>query len=334
MAIVGGEAKSPAGVGSWLGSRPLAALRAPEMRRIAVLALVLALFTVLNPAFLSRGSIDAVVQALAFVGIVAVGQTLLIIAGEFDLSVGSTAALCSVAAALLMTKGGQDPILAMVMGLALGGLVGLANAILVLRVAIPSFIATIGMLFVARGLTVYISDAKPIHPLPAVVGELGDLGVAGLSVSIVALLLLVVLGTFLVQRTAFGRLICATGGNVEAARIAGVKTVRIKAALFVTVGVLAGLSGILSIIHFGSASHTTGIGWELTAIAAVVVGGTSLFGGTGTVFGTLIGLAILQAITNGLVAANIDPWWQTVTIGLIMIASVSVDLARRRVRPA
>lgn len=309
-------------------------LRAPELRRVAVLALVLALFTVLNPAFLSPGSLAAVVQALAFVGIVAVGQTLLIIAGEFDLSVGSTAALASMSAALLMTRGNVDPVLSMLVGLAVGGLVGLANAVLVLRAAIPSFIATIGMLFVARGVTVYISNAKPVNPLPAVVGQLGALHVAGISLSIVTLLLLVVIGSVLVQRTAFGRLICATGGNAEAARIAGVKTMRIKATLFVTVGVLAGLSGILSIIHFGSASHTTGTGWELAAIAAVVVGGTSLFGGTGTVLGTLIGLAILQAITNGLVAANIDPWWQTVTIGLIMIASVSVDLARRRVRPA
>jgi ribose transport system permease protein len=315
------------------GARGRSILRAPESKRVAVLILVVALFAYLNPAFLRPASIAAVIQAMAFVGIVAVGQTLLIIAGEFDLSVGSTAALCSISAALLMTKGGLDPYLSTGLGLAIGGLVGLVNAALVLRARIPSFIATIGMLFVAHGLAVYISDAKPIHPLPPAITNIGALDTGAFSLGVAILLLLVVLGTILLRRTNFGRLLCATGGNAEAARIAGVKTQRVKAILFVTTGILAGLSGILSIIHFGSATATTGTGWELSAIAAVVVGGTSLFGGGGTVIGTLIGLTILQTITSGLVAARIDPWWQTVTIGVIMLASVSVDVVRRRARP-
>jgi len=203
----------------------------------------------------------------------------------------------------------------------------------VLKVAIPSFIATIGMLFVVRGLTVYISHARPIYPLPPVVHSLGDVKLAGISVSIVIFLSLVVVCAFILNRTTFGRLIRATGGNPEAARIAGVRTVRTKVMLFVFVGILASFAGILSIMYFGSGTSTTGTGWELSAIAAVVVGGTSLFGGSGTVVGTFLGLLILQSIANGMVAAQIDPWWQTITIGVIMLFSVSVDLIRRRTRP-
>ncbi len=302
----------------------------PELKRLLVLVAIFAVFTYLNPAFIRLESIAAIVQAMAFAGIVAVGLTLLIIAGEFDLSVGSTACLASIVAAMLMTESQLDPVLAMVAGVAIGGVVGLVNATLVLVARIPSFIATIAMLGIARGLAVWLSGARPIN-LPQL-ATFSDIERTA-SVSVIVLLVLVVLGQFLISRTNFGRLMSATGGNAEASRLAGVKTVRIKGILFVTSGLLAGLSGILAIMHFGSATATTGLGWELSAVAAVVVGGTSLFGGGGTVVGTLIGLAILQTITSGLVVVHIDPWWQTVVIGLIMLASVSIDSLRRRVRP-
>ena len=308
-------------------------VRAPESKRLLVLLLIIGFFGFLNNAFISGDSFLAIFQAMAFVGIVAIGQTLLIVAGEFDLSVGSVAALADVSAALLMVKAGIDPILAMAIGLGIGALIGVCNGILVLRVGVPSFIATIGMLFIARGLTVWITGAKPIYPLPPVIDQLGDINLFGLSASLVIMLLLVVVGTFVLDRMTFGRLIRATGGNPEAARIAGVKTVRTKFMLFVLVGLLAGLSGVLSLVHFGAGTHLMGQGWELSAIAAVVVGGTSLFGGSGTVIGTFLGLIILQSISNGMVAAQIDPWWQTITIGLIMLLSVSVDVTRRRRRP-
>lgn len=307
--------------------------RVPELKRLVVLLAVVGFFGVLNPAFISGDSFLAVIQASAFVGITAVGLTLLITAGEFDLSVGSVAALANVSTALLMVKAGLDPLVSIGIGLSLGAAVGVVNAVLVLRVGVPSFIATIGMLFIARGLTVWVTAAKPVYPLPPLIDELGELRLLGLSASIIVLLALVVAGALVLDRLVLGRLIRATGGNPEAARIAGVKTDRTKLLLFILVGSLASLSGILSLIHFGSGTHLMGNGWELMAIAAVVVGGTSLFGGSGTVVGTLLGLLILQSISSGMVAARIDPWWQTITIGLIMLASVSVDVTRRRRRP-
>jgi ribose transport system permease protein len=294
---------------------------------------VVGFFGFLNNAFISGDSFLAIFQAMAFVGIVAIGQTLLIVAGEFDLSVGSVAALADVSAALLMVQAGVDPIVAMLVGLGVGAFVGVCNGILVLRVGVPSFIATIGMLFIARGLTVWITAAKPIYPLPPVIDQLGDINLFGLSASLVIMLLLVVVGTFVLDRMTFGRLIRATGGNPEAARIAGVKTVRTKFLLFVLVGLLAGLSGVLSLVHFVAGTHLMGQVWELAASAAVVVGGTSLFGGSGTVIGAGPGLIMLQSSSAGRVAAQIASWWQTITIGLIMLFSVTVDVTRRRKRP-
>ncbi len=298
-----------------------------EAKRLAVLLAIVALFSYMNPGFLRIDSFAAIIQAIAFAGIVGVAQTLLIIAGEFDLSVGSNACLTSIVAALLMTQYGLDPTLSMVLGIATGAGVGLINSVLILRVRIPSFIATIAMLGMARGLATWLCGARPIHNLPLTPYSNVD---ATVSFSVVALFVLVVAGQLLVTRTNFGRLICATGGSAEAARIAGVKTIRIKAMLFVVSGILAGLSGMLTIIHFGSSTITTGSGWELSAVAAVVVGGTSLFGGGGTMIGTLIGLLILQTINSGLVVVHIDPWWQNIVIGMVMLGSVSIDALRRR----
>jgi ribose transport system permease protein len=314
-----------------LRARARALLAAPELKRLLVLLVIVAMFTLMNPAFFRAAGMAAIVQAMAFAGIVAVGQTLLIIAGEFDLSVGSTAALTSIVVAVLVTQWSVGPVVAMIVALAVGGVVGLVNATVVLRFRVPSFIATIAMLGIARGLAVWISSAKAIR-VPQL-AQFSDLDHA-VSFSVVVLVVLVLAGHFLVVRTNFGRIMCATGGNAEAARIAGVKTLRIKGILFVTSGLLAGLSGILSNIHFGSTTIATGSGWELSAVAAVVVGGTSLFGGGGTLIGTLIGLSILQTITSGLVVVHVDPWWQTILIGVIMLASVSIDTLRRRVRPA
>jgi ribose transport system permease protein len=330
VSAVGSLTRVPAPV-SPLRGRARAFIAAPELKRLAVLVVIVAVFTLMNPAFFRTASMAAIVQAMAFVGIVAVGQTLLIIAGEFDLSVGSTAALTSIVVAVLVTQRNVDPVVAMLIALGVGGIVGLVNATVVLRFRVPSFIATIAMLGIARGLAVWISAAKAIR-VPQL-APFSDLDHA-VSFSVVLLVVLVLAGHFLVGRTNFGRTMCATGGNAEAARIAGVKTLRIKGILFVTSGLLAGLSGILSNIHFGSTTIATGSGWELSAVAAVVVGGTSLFGGGGTLIGTLIGLAILQTITSGLVVVHIDPWWQTILIGMIMLASVSIDTLRRRVRPA
>ena len=307
-------------------------LRAPEMKSMAFLIVVVGIFSFMNPAFLSFASFMSILQALAFIGIVSVGMTLLIVAGEFDLSVGSVATLANVSAALLMVKTGVDPVVSLLIGMGIGLLVGAVNAILVLTFAVPSFIATIGMMFMARGIAVWLSAAKPILPLPPIANQIGDIHVLGLSLSVFVFLLLVGVGAFVLARTNFGCLVRATGGNAEAAQIAGVKTKRTKFLLFMLSGALAGFAGTLTLVHFGTGTHEMGNGWELTAIAAVVIGGTSLFGGTGTVIGTFIGLMILHAIAFGMVAARIDPWWQISATGVIMLLSLTAEAVDKRRR--
>jgi ribose transport system permease protein len=324
--------------GSRLSAGARAVVSAPEMKRFAVLVAVVAIFAIQEPRFLRPESMSAIVQAMSLIGIVAVGQTLLIIAGEFDLSVGSNAALASAVAGVvaahqveganLALVPGVDPAVSILVGLAVGMAVGAVNAVVVLVGRIPSFIATIAMLGIARGLTAYISEAKAMR-LPDMT-QLSWLDTGPVSLSVAFLLVCILVGHFVVVRMNFGRTICATGSNPEAARIAGVNTVRVKASLFVITGLLAGLAGVINNVHFKSTTIATGSGWELLAVAAVVVGGTSLFGGSGTLIGTLIGLAILQTITSGLVVIHIDPWWQQVLIGLIMLLSVSIDSIRRR----
>jgi ribose/xylose/arabinose/galactoside ABC-type transport system permease subunit len=321
-----------------LGARVREFARVPELQRVVVLLVVLAIFTYLNPGFIRGASLAAIVQSMSLVGIVAVGLTLLIIAGEFDLSVGSTAALASGVAAVVATHQvegatlavvpGVPPLAAILVGLAVGVAVGAVNAIVVLVGRVPSFIATIAMLGIARGLTAYITEAKAMR-VPEM-EQLGWLNAGPVSLSVAVMLVLVVIGHFVVVRTNFGRSMCATGSNAEAARVAGVKTMRVKAVLFVITGLLAGLAGVITNIHFKSTTIATGTGWELFAIAAVVIGGTSLFGGGGTVIGTLIGLAILQSITSGLVVIYIDPWWQTVLVGTMILLSVAIDSVQRR----
>lgn len=299
---------------------------------IAALAVLVVVFEALNSAFLSSADIHAILGAVSFVGIIAVGQTVLLVAGEFDLSVGSTAGLCAIVAAWLMTKGGLPPALGLLGGLVAGGLIGLVNGVVVVRFGIPAFIATLGMLYAAQGLTNLITNGDPIYPLPDVVGNVGQATpIFGLGWSVVVMLALLVVGDLVLRRTTIGRNLYATGGNREVARLVGINTGLYKIACFVLVGALAGLAGMFVMGSLASGSPTIGTGWELVVIAGVVVGGVSLFGGVGSVLAGLIGMLLLQVVQSGLVVAGVSANWQTVAVGVIMILAVGLDLLRRRV---
>ena len=150
--------------------------------------------------------------------------------------------------------------------------------------------------------------------------------------SIIIFIILIFVGEFILNKTNFGKVIAAIGSNPEAARTAGINTNRVKLLLFMATGCGAALAGYLSLLHFGSAWFTLGSGWELLAIAGMVIGGTSLFGGKGTVIGLFLGLLLMQVVASGMVATNIDPWWQTVITGVIVLVSLSVDMKRKKVK--
>jgi ribose transport system permease protein len=217
-------------------------------------------------------------------------------------------------------------------GLATGGAIGLINGLVTVRLGIPAFIATLGMLYIARGLNYLLCQGYPIYPLPAPLVAFGNAEPLGLSWAFVFLVAITLLGDFGLRKTVLGRRVLATGGNAEVARIAGISTRRVKTGCYVLTGVLAAAAGILLMAQLNVGQPEIGSGWELDVIASVVIGGVSLFGGIGTVTGTFLGLLIMQIVRSGLVVSRVSTHWQTVAVGVIMIVAVGLDFLRRRAK--
>jgi ribose transport system permease protein len=304
----------------------------PELGVLLPLLLFIAFFYILNPVFLSPKSMANMLRALSFVGIIALGQTFLMISGEFDLSVGSTAGLCAIVCSHLMANMGWGIAPAIVAGLLTGAVVGLVNSFVVLKMGVPAFIATLGMLYMARGVNYLISKGYSIYPLPEPINEFGVSQPGGISWSFFVFIVLAIIFDQVLRRTVHGRKLYAVGGNKEVASLAGINVNIIKTSGFVLVGVMAGLAGILLMSRIVTGQPTIGLGWELNVIAAVVIGGVSLWGGVGTVAGAVIGLLIMQVVNTGLIIISVDPYWQTVAVGAIMILAVFLDLLRRRAK--
>jgi ribose transport system permease protein len=315
---------------AWISLRQ--ALTVPEAGILIPLVAFTLLFYALDPALLSRNNIGAMLRGVSFVGVIAVGQTLLMIGGELDLSVGSVAGLCAIVSSWLMKNASWPVATAMPAGLLTGGLVGLINGVVAVRLGVPAFIATLSMLYVARGFNYLICAGYPIYPLPESLKAFGAADTLGTSWSFLIFIAVVILGDLGLRRTVFGRMIYATGGNKEVARIAGINTDVVKIVCYGLTGMLAALGGILLMARINVGQPEIGVGWELDVIASVVIGGVSLFGGIGTVTGTLLGLLIMQVVRSGLVLTGVNTHWQTVAVGVIMVTAVGVDLLRRRAK--
>lgn len=289
-------------------------------------------FFCLNQSFLEPNSVAAMLRAMTFVGIIAVGQTWLMIAGGIDLSVGSVAGLCAIVSSWLMKTQGWPVEAGLLAGLAVGFMAGLVNGLIVVRFGIPAFIATLGMLYVARGLNYLLCQGYPIYPIPDPLKDLGRAEPLGLSWAFVVFVLLAGIGDFALRRTVYGRMVYATGGNVEVARIAGINTAWVQIGCYMLTGAMAAVAGMLLMSQLNVGQPEIGVGWELDVIASVVIGGVSLFGGVGTVVGTFLGLLIMQVVRSGLVVTGVNTHWQTVAVGVIMVTAVGVDLLRRRTK--
>jgi ribose transport system permease protein len=307
-------------------------LTVPETGILVPLIAFALVFLCIDHKFLSPNSTAAMLRAVAFVGIIAVGQTWLMVAGEIDLSVGSVAGLCAVVASWTMKNAGFPMEAGLVAGLATGAAAGLFNGLVAVRLGIPAFITTLGMLYIARGLNYLLCQGYPIYPLPERLTAFGKAEPFGVSWAFVILAAVVIAADFCLRKTVFGRKVMATGGNAEVARIAGINTNAVKISCYVLTGMLAALAGMLLMAQLNVGQPEIGTGWELDVIASVVIGGVSLFGGVGTVAGTFLGLIIMQVVRSGLVVSGVNTHWQTVAVGVIMIAAVGVDLLRRRAK--
>lgn len=307
-------------------------LTIPEAGVLAPLLLAVALFGFRNPAFLEPANAAAMLRGAAFIGVIAVGQTLLMVCGELDLSVGSVAGLCAIVCAWAMHDAHWSIAASIAAGLGAGAATGIVNGLVAVRLGLPAFIATLGMMYIARGLNYLLCKGYPVYPLPRAVSSFGRAEPLGISWSFVVFVCAVAAGDFFLRKTVWGRMVCATGGNREVARIAGIRTDAVRIACYATTGMLAGAAGMLSMAQLNVGQPEIGLGAELDVIASVVIGGVSLFGGLGTVAGSLIGLLIMTVVRSGLVMEGFNPHFQTVAIGVIMILAVGMDLLRRRAR--
>jgi ribose transport system permease protein len=304
--------------------------RALEVESNSVLVATIALIVfigIVHPDFLEWGQLKEVVQNATYVGIIAAGMAFLLSMREIDLSVGSMFGLTLVSAALFMQHG-MNPWLAALLGILLGCAMGLFNAILVQVIAIPAIVATLATLSMYRGLSQALSDGEQVTGLPAenkFFTFFGGDEVLGLPVSVWVMILVAVVLTVVLRFTPYGFRVRAIGSNPEAATFSGISIPRVRVQTLVLVGGLAGLSGMLGLAFFISGDPNIGTGFELQAIAAAVIGGTPLRGGSATVVGAVLGSVLLSAVNSGLAYFDVPVNWSNFATGAVILAAVALD---------
>lgn len=304
----------------------------------ASLIILTAGFSLASSNFLQTSNIIAILQATSVNGVLAIAATLVIITGGIDLSVGTLMTFCAVIAGVVLTFWGLPLPLGIVGAILAGAASGLASGTFVARFKIPPFIATLGMMLILKGLSLVISGTRPIYfndtpgftqiAQGSIIGNI--LPALPIPNGVLILFLVAIATSFVLSKTALGRYTFALGSNEEAVRLSGVNTVRWKIAVYTLAGSICGVAGLLIASRLNSAQPALGQGYELEAIAAVVIGGTSLAGGKGTVLGTLIGALIISVLANGLRILSVPQEWQTVITGGIIILAVYVDMLRHR----
>jgi len=300
---------------------------------IALLLLV-AVFSMLSPLFLTSGNVSNIFTQIAINVILAVGMTFVILIGGIDLSVGSVMAFSAVVAGTVLKLDGiavgQAIFLALLAGIVVGAACGLVNGLVSAWWSIPSFIVTLGMLNIARGGALQWTDARSIYEFPDAFNNFGTATLLGVPAPFMVALALVALGWFVLTRTVFGRLIYAIGNNEEAVRLAGHNVMGYKVAAFVICGAATGIGALVYMTRLTVASPILGIGFELNAIAAVIIGGTSLNGGRGSIIGTLLGACIIGVLANGLILIGVGDFVRQMITGVVIILAVVVDALRMR----
>lgn len=293
--------------------------------------LLISLFlTIASDSFLTVQNVLTVLLQISVIGIVAIGQTMVMITAGIDLSVGSVVGLSGVVATLLIASFGMPLVPALAVGVLAGGLCGVINGVLVTGVRIPPFIATLAMMSVARGTALVLTGGVAVYNLPQTFAWLGNGKIFQVPVPVIFLALVAVVFGLVLNKTTLGRHAFAIGSNLETARMSGVSVSRELVKVYTISGALAGLGGVILASRIVTGQPTAGQMYELDAIAACVIGGTSLFGGVGTVTGAVIGAGLMGLIRNGANLLNVSAFWQQIVIGVIIAIAVAWDQYRRR----
>lgn len=296
------------------------------------LIVLVAFFAIASPNFFNWANISGILLATAVVGILALGTTFVIITGGIDLSIGTGMTLCSVMTGVFITNMGLPIWIGVIGGILTGALMGLVNGTGVAILGLPPFIATLAMMMIAQGLALVISGVAPIY-FSGTPGfrkiALGEV-IPSLPNAVLIMLVVALVAYLILSKTIMGRFTFAIGSNEEATRLSGINTRRWKILIYVLAGAVTGIAGVVMASRLDSAQPQLGMGYELQAIAAVIIGGTSLLGGRGSIIGTLIGALIMAVLLNGLRILSVQTEWQTVATGVVILIAVFVDSLRNK----
>lgn len=287
--------------------------------------ILLIVLSISSDSFLTVSNLLNILRQTSISGIIAIGMTFVIVRGGIDLSVGSILAFSAVVASSFAHPDTYPTIVPVVLGLLVGLGLGCINGFIISRWKVASFIVTLGMMTAARGLTLVYTDGRPIINLSKEYGFIGGGYIAGIPVPVLIFIAVILLGFFALHVTKFGRHVFASGGNEKAANLSGVKVARVELAVYAISGLLAGLAGIMLSSRVMTGSPVLGTGYELDAIAAVVIGGTSLAGGRGSIVGTVVGVLIIGIMNNGLDLLNVSSYYQQIVKGAIIVLAVLLD---------
>lgn len=319
-------------------SKIIAAGTHQRVLAFASLIVLLIGFSIASPNFMQTSNMIAILQATSVNGVLAIAVTLVIITGGIDLSVGTMMTFCAVITGVVLTYAGLPLFLGVIAAVLTGACAGACSGTFVAKMAIPPFIATLGMMLILKGLSLVISGTRPIYfndtpgfseiSRGSIIGEI----IPSLPIpnGVLILFLVAAAASYILNRTVLGRYCFALGSNEESVRLSGVNTDRWKIIIYALSGAIVGIAGLLIASRLNSAQPALGLGYELEAIAAVVIGGTSLSGGRGSIIGSLIGALIMAVLTNGLRVLSVAQEWQTVVTGGIIILAVYADMIRRR----
>ncbi len=289
-----------------------------------VLVVMIIITTIIAPSFTDPFNLQSLMRDISLIGLVAIGQCLLLLTGELDLSVGTMASLAGIFGGLLMTKAGFDPYLSFILGLLSGAVFGMINGLLVTKLRLNSMVTTIGMQGVYYGVSMVITKGKAITQIPDSIFFLGAGDILGIPVPFIITLIVVAIAVVFVTKTKTGRYIYAIGNSRPAAYILGIKVDRIRVLTFAIMGFLSAFAGMLCLARLGSAQASIGTNWPMNSIAACVIGGVLLTGGVGNPVGSLIGVAIISVISNVIVMIGVDPYWQSAVSGIVVLVAIAL----------
>ena len=295
---------------------------------IALLVIGLGL-SIASPYFFTVRNVLNVVRQSSLIAILALGEAMIIITGGIDLSLGSLVGLAAVLGAWV-ARAGASPLVTLIVMLGIGGIVGIINGLLITKVGLPPFIATLGMMSIVKGFALLVTMGVPIHYGDTWLSFFGGGQIGPVPFSVIIMVIMVAIIAFFVKKTTTGRDVYAIGNNEVAAKLSGIRVDRVKILVYTITGLLSGLCGLILMGQLSGSDAFYGNGYELDVIAAAVIGGISMTGGEGNMIGVVIGAALMALLKNGFVLLAVPGYWQTVTVGFVIIAAVSLDSLRRK----